>query len=100
MDEIDENSDILQKCDELLEIIDDEEIQEIEVVDEFANKLDPVKKEITEKLSANVCKFCQENCYDNSASGMCTISAIIPYEISKVSLHTSMYTKVRHYFTE
>ena len=46
MDEIDENSDILQKCDELLEIIDDEEIQEIEVVDEFANKLDPVKKEI------------------------------------------------------
>ena len=79
MDEIDENSDILQKCDELLEIIDDEEIQEIEVVDEFANKLDPVKKEIAEKLSANTCKFCHENCYDNSASGMCIISAIIPY---------------------
>ena len=33
-----------------MEIIDDEEIQEIEVVDEFANKLDPVKKEIAEEI--------------------------------------------------
>lgn len=59
MADIEENADILEKCDELLETIQDDDI--IEVIDEF-------KQEITEEISPTTCKFCLEN-YDNISSG-------------------------------
>ena len=59
MAHIEENADILEKCDELLETIQDDDV--IEVVDEF-------KQEITEQISPTTCKFCLEN-YDDNSSG-------------------------------
>ena len=52
MAEFDENTDILKKCDELLETISDEDV--IEIIDELSE----VKKESKEKTSTSTCKFC------------------------------------------